>query len=79
MQEEQNISIINRSNKEVIGERASALPVKIMSNLSWIQYLFIGFLIALVLLGFLFFSIQKNVVSVEVSGQSPDFQIFEVK
>lgn len=78
MQEENSISIINRTNNQITGESAKALPVRMVSNLSWIQYILIGFVIAILVLLYFIFTIQKQVVSVEVSGRTPDFQIFEV-
>ncbi len=77
--DENSISIINRSNKEVIGERASALPVKLMTSLSWVQYILIGFVIAFLAALYFVWTVQKQVVVVEVSGKSPDFQVFEIK
>ncbi len=79
MQEENSISIINRTNNQVSGEKANALPVRVMSNLSWIQYILIGFVLALGVVIYLISTIQQKVVTVEVSGKANDFKIFEVK
>lgn len=77
--DENSISIINRTNGQVTGEKAGALPVRVMSNFSWVQYIFIGFLVAIFVLGYFVWTIQKEVVIVEVSGKSPDFTIFEIE
>ncbi len=78
MQEENSISIINRSNTQVTGEKTNALPVRMVSNLSWIQYILIGFVLAVIILIYIISTIQEKVVSVEVSGKADEFQIFEV-
>lgn len=76
--EENSISIINRNNGSLTGEKAQALPIKLTGGLSWIQYVFIGIVVALLLSVLFIFTVQKQVVAVEVSGRANDFQIFEV-
>jgi len=77
--EETSISIINKNNGQLTGESAKALPIKIMANLSWVQYIFIGVVVTLIIVSIFISTIQDTVVAVEVSGRSNDFQVYEVK
>lgn len=77
--EENSISIINRTNGQLVGEKAQALPVKFIGGLSWFKYVLIGIAIALVFTIIFIFTVKKQVVAVEVSGKSDNFQIFQVE
>ena len=77
--EENSISIVNRTNGQLTGENAQALPIKFVGGISWIQYILIGVAITVIFGIYFIATIQKNVVAVEVSGKADNFQIFEIK
>lgn len=77
--EENSISIINRTNGQLTGEKAQALPVKFVSNLSSVKIFFIGFVAAIVVMFILVTTIKSQVVVVEVAGKSADYQEYIVK
>ena len=79
MGEENSISIINRTNGQLTGEKAQALPIKIIANLSWVKVFIIGFILAIILMCIFIFTIKKSVVVVQVVGTSPDYQEYQVK
>jgi uncharacterized membrane protein YukC len=77
--EESSISIINRNNGQLTGEKAQALPVQFIATWGWTRYILIGFGICLVLaIAFVSFA-KKQVTVVEVTGKSNDFQIYQVQ
>jgi hypothetical protein len=77
--EENSISIINRSGNSLTGEKAKALPIQIMTGFSWIKIFISGVIFAALAFGILFFTVKKQVVTVEVVGKTPDFQVLELK
>lgn len=77
--EENSISIINKNNGQITGERTGALPVRLTPSLTWVQYVLIGIGIALLIAIIFVATIQKQVVVVEVSGRANNFQILEVQ
>lgn len=77
--EENSISIINRTNGQLTGENAKALPIQLMGSWKWPRYVALGFALA-ILIGFWFVTtIKKQVVAVEVSGKSDSFQILKIQ
>lgn len=76
--EENSISIINRTNGQLTGEKAQALPVRFISNLSSLQWIILGFILAFLSMSYFITTVKTQVVAVEVSGKSDTFQIFEV-
>ena len=77
--EENSISIINRTNGQLVGEKAQALPIKMIGGLKWTQYVLIGVIIGLLVMVLIVATIKKQVVAVEVSGKASDFQVFQIK
>lgn len=77
--EQSSISIINKNNGQVTGESAGALPVKFVSNFSTLKSFTLGFATALVIMWVVVFTIQSQVVVVEVAGKSADYQEYELK
>lgn len=76
--EENSISIINRTNGQLTGEKAQALPIKLMANWKWTTYVALGVVLTLIAVTIFISTITKQVVAVEVSGKSDNFQIFKV-
>lgn len=77
--EENSISIINRGNGSLTGEKAQALPVKMIGGLKWTQYVLVGLVIGIVIMVIAVATVKKQVVAVEVSGKANDFQVFEIQ
>lgn len=77
--DESSISIINRNNGQVTGERAGALPIKLVTSISWVKFFAAGFVSALLLIMIMVFTIKRQVVVVEVAGKSVDYQEYRLK
>ncbi len=77
--EENSISIINRTNGQLTGEKAQALPIQIRANFSWVKIFIAGFITAMVILFIFIFYVKRQVVVVEVSGKAQDYQEFQIK
>lgn len=76
--EENSFSIINRTNGQVTGQTANALPIKLVTGISWIRFVLIGFVIALIVFLAFIFTIKKQVSIVEVTGKADTYQILEI-
>jgi hypothetical protein len=75
--EEQSISIINRTNGQLTGENAQALPIKLITG-KWYKFFILGFLFAIVLLVVFVSIIKRQVVVVEVSGKADTYQEYTI-
>jgi uncharacterized membrane protein len=78
MNEENSFSIINRTNGQITGEKANALPIKVVTNFSWIKVFALGFVTALVLMVLFVITIKRQVVVVDVAGQSTDYKEYQL-
>jgi hypothetical protein len=79
--EQSSISIINRSSTSLTGENAQALPIKLVdSNLRKvrIEYFLFGFIFTVVMLTLFTIWAKRNVVVVDISGKSPDYQEYRL-
>lgn len=76
--EENSISIINRTNGQLIGEKAQALPVQIKANFSWVKIFLIGFLAAIILMILFIAYVRQTVTVVETTGVAPNYQEFKI-
>lgn len=79
MEEQNSISIINRGNGSLTGEKAQAFPIQIKGQWSWTRYVAVGIVLTLIIVVILMTTITKNVVAVEVSGKADDFQVFKIQ
>lgn len=77
--EENSISIINRTNGSLTGEKAQALPIQIKGQWKWTRYVLVGVVLTIIAVFILLSTITKNVVAVEVSGKSDNFQVFQIQ
>lgn len=77
--EENSFSIINRTNGQITGQTANALPIKLVASLSWVKIFIAGFIFAFVFMIIFILNIKSQVVSVQISGKSPDFQEYKIK
>lgn len=77
--EESSISIINRNNGQLTGENAKALPIQLMGSWKWPRYVALGFVLALLIALWFITTIKKQVVAVEVSGKSDNFEILKIQ
>jgi hypothetical protein len=75
--EENSISIINRTNGQLTGEHAQALPVKVVTG-AWYKFFGLGFLTAIVLLVIFVSIIKSQVVVVEVSGKADTYTEYKL-
>jgi hypothetical protein len=77
--EENSISIINRNNGQLTGEKANALPVQIKADFSWVKIFFFGFVVAIV--SFILFAsyVTQQVTVVQVTGKSDNYKEYEIK
>ena len=76
--EESSISIINRNNGQVGGESVNALPIRMVTNLSNYKIFALGFFTAIILMFILVSIIKRQVVVVEVAGESADYQEYKI-
>ena len=76
--EENSFSIINRTNGQITGQSANALPIKLTGSWSWPKYVALGFCGALLVMVWFISTIQKQVIAVEVTDKSDSFQIFKI-
>jgi hypothetical protein len=79
MQEENSFSIINRTNGQVTGQSANALPIKMVSNYSSAKIFIFGFLSALVVVAIFVSTIKRQVVVVDVAGQSSEYKEYQLR
>jgi hypothetical protein len=77
--EQSSISIINRSGGTVTGQNTGALPIKLVTNISWLKFFLAGFVSAILLIFILVFTIKRQVVVVEVAGKSVDYQEYKLE
>ena len=77
--EENSISIINRTNGQLTGEKAQALPIKFIGSFSWLKIYLLGLASGVLLLVIFVYTIKKQVVVVEVAGKSPDYQEYKIQ
>lgn len=77
--EENSISIISRNNGQLTGEKAQALSVKLTGGFSWVKIFLAGVVITFLILAAAIYFAKKQVVVVEVSGKSDQFQLLELK
>ena len=77
--EENSISIINRTNGQLTGEHAQALPVKFIANFSWVKIFFLGFALAIILMILFIAYVRQQVTVVESTGIAPNYQEFQIK
>jgi hypothetical protein len=77
--EENSISIINRTNGQVIGEKAKALPVELKANFSWLKIFVAGLLFGWLLVFIFVIYIKRQVVVVEASGKADTYQEYRIQ
>lgn len=78
MQEENSFSIINKTNGQITGQTANALPIKVVTNLSSLKIFALGFASAILVMIIIIVTIKKQVVVVDVAGQSTDYREYKV-
>lgn len=76
--EENSISIINRTNGQLTGEKAQALPIQIKTSFSWVKIFALGFVTAIITIFIFVSAIKTQVVVVEVSGKADNYQEYRV-
>lgn len=79
MNEQSSISIINRTNGQLTGENAQALPIQIKTSFSWVKIFIAGFITAIFIIFIFVYYVKKQVVVVEVSGKSADYQEYKIQ
>lgn len=77
--QEESISIINRTNGQLTGERAQSIPVKLIASFSWLKIFLAGATIMFVVVFFLLQTAMNEVVQVDVSGKTEEFEILKIK
>ena len=77
--EENSISIVNRTNGQLTGEHAQALPIKFVGCLSWVKIFFLGVGLTAVFFVFFLLTVKKQVAIVEVVGKANDYQILQLQ
>ena len=77
--EENSISIINHTNGQLTGEKAQALPIKFVANLSWVKIFGAGFVVALIAVLIFISYVKEQVTVVQVSGKSADYEEYQVQ
>jgi cell division protein FtsL len=77
--EENSISIINRTNGQLTGEHAQALPVQIKANFSWVKIFLIGFAAAIILMILFIAYVRQQVTVIETTGVAPNYQEYQIK
>jgi len=77
--EQSSISIINRSGGQVTGQNTGALPIKLVTSISWVKFFMAGFVSALLLIFVLVFTIKRQVVVVEVAGKAENYQEYTLQ
>ena len=78
MEDQNSISIINRGNGSLTGEKAQALPIKLITGISWLKFILIGFVLAIVIFVIFLFNSQKQVAVVQVTGKADSFKILQL-
>jgi hypothetical protein len=76
--EQSSISIINKNNGQLTGESIGALPIKLITGISWLRFVFFGMAIALVIFLIIIFTAQKQVSVVQVTGKADAFKILQI-
>ena len=76
--EENSISIINRTNGQLTGEKAQALPVKFVANFSWVKIFLLGFVAAIILFVLFIAYVKQQVTVIEVTGKAPNYQEYQI-
>ena len=76
--DESSISIINRNHGQVTGERTGALPIKLITSISWVKFILIGVIITIIGVLIFLYTVKKQVTVVEVTGKSDQFQLFQI-
>ena len=77
--EENSISIVNRTNGQLTGEHAQALPVKFVGSLSWVKIFLLGVLVTAIFFLIILMTVKKQVSIVEVVGKANDYQILQLQ
>jgi hypothetical protein len=77
--DENSISIINRTNGQVIGEKAQALPIEIKTSFSWLKIFILGLLFGWFLVFILVVVIKRQVTVVEVAGKADTYVEYEIQ
>ena len=77
--EENSISIINKTNGQLTGEKAQALPIRIMANFSWMKIFLAGCAVTAIVFIILVSTSLSQVVAVEVSGKADNFDVLKLK
>jgi len=77
--EENSISIINRTNGQLTGEKAQALPIKMIGGFKWTQYVLIGIIVGIFIMIIGVATVKKQVVTVDVTAKGEDFQILQIQ
>jgi hypothetical protein len=76
--DEQNISIINRSEHTITGEKANALPVRFVANYSWFKIFLAGAILMLALVYIISYFIRYQVVVVDITAKSDQYQEYQM-
>lgn len=77
--EQNSISIINKTNGQVLGESAQALPIIIRTSLSGLRLFVFGSIATLVFCLFIFLTAASQVETVEIVDTSSNLQILKMK
>ena len=81
MNEENSISIINRSNTSLTGENAQAFPIKLVDgNMRKvrIEYFAFGVVFTIMLFTVFIFIAKSQVVVVDISGKADSYQEYKL-
>ena len=81
MNEQNSISIINRSNASLTGENAQALPITLVDgNMRKvrIEYFLLGVLASIILFTIFIYIAKSQVVVVDISGKATDYQEYKL-
>lgn len=79
MEEKGSISIINRTNGQLTGEKAEALPIKLITQNAGLKFFLLGvFITSLIFILFVFLS-GKKVVVVDVVSKSDNYKEYKIE
>jgi hypothetical protein len=75
----EGISIINKVGGTITGERASALPIRLVTNNSTIKYFSLGFLVCILILIITITLASRKVAVVEYTGVNPNYKEYSIQ
>ncbi len=74
-----SISIINKNNGSLTGEKADALPIRLVTTNSGFKFFILGFISAILVMGAFIFLAKRQVTVVDISGKAAEYVEYEIK